>query len=244
MRIAMWSGPRNLSTAMMYAFAARSDCAVIDEPFYAAYLHNSGEIHPMQEEILAAQPVEYKDVVAQCLGDYPHGKAVFYQKQMTHHMLPDTPMEWLADLTNVFLIRHPARVVASYQRKRENPKLEDIGFIQQVRIFEQVKAMGLTPVVVDSDDILQNPGGMLAQLCKAIGLEYEADMLHWQPGGNAADGVWAPHWYESVWSSSGLQARTPDPLPVLSDGLEELVGQAMPSYVTMANVKITEIYSS
>ncbi len=241
MRIAMWSGPRNLSTAMMYAFAARSDCAVIDEPFYAAYLHNSGEIHPMQEEILAAQPVEYSDVVAQCLGDYPQGKAVFYQKQMTHHMLPDTSMEWLADLTNVFLIRHPARVVASYQRKRENPKLEDIGFIQQVRIFEQVKAMGLTPVVIDSDDILQDPSGMLAQLCEAIGLEYEAGMLHWQPGGNPADGVWAPHWYESVWSSNGLHSRPPDPLPVLSDELEKLVGQAMPSYVRMANLKITKL---
>lgn len=241
MRIAMWSGPRNLSTAMMYAFAARSDCAVVDEPFYAAYLHNSGEIHPMQAEILASQPNDYASVIEQCLGPHPTDMPLFYQKQMTHHILPDTPLDWLVNLTNVFLIRHPARVVASYQRKRENPRLEDIGFAQQVRIFEQVVAMGLTPVVIDSDDILLDPSGMLMGLCKAIGIDYQPGMVRWAPGGNPADGVWAPHWYESVWQSDGLHARTPDPLPVLSDELEKLVGQAMPSYVRMANLKITKI---
>ncbi|MEW9797071.1 HAD family hydrolase [Alteromonas sp. CYL-A6] len=234
MRIAMWSGPRNLSTAMMYAFAARRDCAVVDEPFYAAFLQHSGEIHPMQDAILASQPTDYDEVIAQCLGPIPDNKPLFYQKQMTHHMLPDTPLDWLDSLTNVFLLRHPARVIASYQQKRENPTLNDIGFVQQARLFDKVVERGHQPVVVDSDDILANPEEMLRALCKAIGIVFDPAMLRWSPGGNPADGVWASHWYASVWQSDGLHATPRKPLPVLSGELTAVCDKAMPYYEKLA----------
>lgn len=239
MRIAMWSGPRNLSTAMMYAFAARSDCAVIDEPFYAAYLRATGLQHPMQQAIIAAQPSQPKKVIAQCLGEYPENKPLFYQKHMTHHMVESFPLDWLGELTNVFLIRHPARVVASYQQKRESPTLSDIGFARQLDLFNTVKSLtGNTPVVIDSDDILENPTKALATLCEVIGIEYQSQMLSWPQGGNAADGVWAPHWYASVWESTGLTASPSKPLPELEGELGKLVQDAMPYYELMAKNKL------
>ncbi|GEA12561.1 HAD family hydrolase [Alteromonas sp. KUL49] len=239
MRIAMWSGPRNLSTAMMYAFAARTDCAVVDEPFYAAYLTATGLEHPMQEEILNAQPSEASTVIQQCLGDTPNGKSLFYQKQMTHHMVETFPLDWLSSLTNVFLIRHPARVVASYQQKRENPTLKDIGFVRQWELLHYVKnTLGKTPIVIDSDDVLEKPAAKLEALCEAIGIAYQPDMLHWPSGGNKDDGVWAPHWYGSVWKSTGLEATPKKPLPSLPSDLEAVVNQAMPYYEEMAALKL------
>ncbi|BFT29948.1 branched chain amino acid aminotransferase [Alteromonas sp. D210916BOD_24] len=239
MRIAMWSGPRNLSTAMMYAFAARSDCAVIDEPFYAAYLTATGLQHPMQQAIIEAQPSQPEKVIAQCLGEYPDNKPLFYQKHMTHHMVESFPLDWLDELTNVFLIRHPARVVASYQQKRESPTLSDIGFARQLALFNTVKSLtGNTPVVIDSDDILKNPAKALAALCDAIGIEYQSQMLSWPKGGNAADGVWASHWYASVWESTGLTTTPAKPLPQLNGELGKLVQDALPYYELMAKNKL------
>ena len=240
MRIAMWSGPRNLSTAMMYAFAARSDCVVVDEPFYASYLSATGHVHPMQQDILDSQPCIAQNVVKQCLGTIPNNKPLFYLKQMTHHMVKGFPKDWLSSLTNVFLIRHPARVVASYQRKRETPTLEDIGFVQQCELFEYARALtGTTPTVVDSDDILANPEGVISALCKRIGIVYQPQMLSWPAGGNEADGVWAPHWYESVWKSTGLKASPQKPVPELKNGLDEIVQQAMPFYEKMVKFKLS-----
>ena len=149
MRIAMWSGPRNLSTAMMYAFGNRGDSAIVDEPFYAAYLARTGLNHPMQEEILASQSQEPETIARALLGPVPGAKPVFYQKHMTQHMIPGVPRDWMREVSNVFLIRHPARVIASYAAKRESPTLEDIGFRQQAELFDLVRSWGLTPVVVD-----------------------------------------------------------------------------------------------
>lgn len=239
MRIAMWSGPRNLSTAMMYAFASRSDCSVIDEPFYAAYLTATNDVHPMQQAILDAQPTHASDVVNQCLGPIPNDSEHFYQKQMTHHMVDGFPLKWLAELTNVFLIRHPARVVASYQQKRENPTLADIGFERQLDIFNFVThQLGQTPIVIDSDDILANPGKALAALCEAIGITYQPQMLTWPTGGNKADGVWAPHWYASVWKSTGLKACDKNPLPQLDDSLKKISDSALPYYEEMSRYRL------
>ncbi len=204
MRIAMWSGPRNLSTAMMYSFGARSDCAVWDEPFYAAYLAASGLDHPMRAEILAAGETDPANVAAQCVGAIPENKPVFYQKHMTQHMQPHFPLSWIEDMTNVFLIRDPARVVASYHAKRENPTLEDIGFKQQADIFDLLVAKGQFPLIIDSEDILANPEAALRILCAKIGLAFDPKMLNWPKGGHKEDGVWAEHWYGSVWKSTGF----------------------------------------
>ena len=230
MKIAMWSGPRNLSTAMMYSFAARGDCAVVDEPFYAAYLAKTGITHPMNAEILASQPNDPAQVAAALTGPNPAEKPHFYQKHMTHHMLPGMDLGWMAQCENVFLIRHPARVIASYARKREGPSLSDIGFPQQAALFErEVQRLGRAPIVIDSFDIRANPGAMLARLCTALGLPYTDKMLHWPLGGHDDDGAWAAHWYGAVHRSTGFEAAE-GPLPALPTQYDALLEAALPLY--------------
>lgn len=234
-RIAMWSGPRNLSTTMMRSFGARADTACVDEPFYAAYLTVTGLVHPMQDEILAAQPCDGA-VVARQLTQEPvaGGKPVFYQKHMTHHMAPDLPRHWMHKVTNAFLIRDPARVLASYARKMETVSLEAIGIPQQAELFDRVcQIRGEAPPVVDSDDILADPAGMLRALCAALGVGYTDAMLSWDTGPKPEDGVWAPHWYDAVWQSTGFGApRTED--PVLRDELRKLADEARESHEAIA----------
>jgi len=237
MRIAMWSGPRNLSTAMMYAFAQRADCAVLDEPFYAAYLARTGLDHPMRERIIAAGEVDPDRVIAACLGSVPAEKPHFYQKHMTQHMLPGLPRDWLAEVTNVFLIRHPARVIASYAAKRETLTLDDIGFRQQLELYEHAVSLGQTPVVIDSADIRDDPRAALTRLCAALGIGFDAAMLHWPSGGNRSDGVWAAHWYGAVHRSTGF-ADPEAPLPVLDKSGSDILALAMPIYEQLAERKI------
>jgi len=229
MRIAMWSGPRNLSTAMMYAFSRHPDCAVWDEPFYAAYLTMTGLDHPMRKEIIAAGDVDAGEVIKACLGPIPSGKRCFYQKHMTQHMLPGVDRDWMAEVTNVFLIRHPARVIASYAAKRENPTLDDIGFRQQFELFEHAGALGQSPVVIDSADIRKSPETMLKRLCNAIGLAFSPEMLNWPQGGIPQDGAWAPHWYGSVWKSTTF-AGAEGPLPEVPTALRPVLDAALPYY--------------
>lgn len=239
MRIAMWSGPRNLSTAMMYAFASRQDCVVMDEPFYAAYLKASEEVHPMQDEILASQHTNPEHVVQECMRPLPEGKRLSYQKHMAHHFLPDFPLDFTDKLNNVFLIRHPARVIASYHEKRALPNLQDIGVEQQVAIFErQYLRSGKVPVVIDSDDLLTDPALGLEVLCDAIGIPFDCAMLSWKPGGNPADGVWAKHWYNAVWQSSGLTKTKRKPVPQLPASLQGVLAQSLPFYDLLAGHKL------
>jgi hypothetical protein len=238
MRIAMWSGPRNLSTAMMYAFAARGDCAVVDEPFYAAYLHATGIDHPMRAEVIASQSTDPAAVAAACLGPIPQSQSLFYQKHMTLHMIPEFDRGFLTGLTNVFLIRHPARVVASYAKKREGPCLQDIGFTQQYDIFNQVAdQLGHAPLVIDSADIRADPAGALTRLCAALSIPYTDRMLHWPLGGNQADGVWAPHWYGAVHRSTGFEAAE-GPLPDLPPAYAALAESALPFYDHLARYRL------
>lgn len=230
MKIAMWSGPRNLSTAMMYAFAARGDCAVVDEPFYAAYLAATGLNHPMRNAVIAAQSTDPVQVAAACLGPAPQGQSLFYQKHMTLHMIPAFDRGFLRSLTNVFLIRHPARVVASYAKKREDPSLMDIGFVQQAELFDQIaQQTGTAPIVIDSATIRANPALALANLCAALGISYTDRMLHWPVGPKRYDGVWAAHWYGAVHRSGGFEDPE-GPLPELTGAAQMLVEAAMPYY--------------
>ncbi len=237
MRIAMWSGPRNLSTAMMYAFGARKDFAVVDEPFYAAYLAQTGLMHPMRDAILASQPQDPKQVIDGLLGPIPDGKPHYYQKHMTQHIVPGVPRDWVNDLVNVFLIRHPARVVASFAAKYENPSLEDIGFVQQAELYDQLTAGGKSPIVIDSADILRDPEGMLRRLCRALDLPWDAGMLHWPEGGHPSDGIWARHWYGTVHRSTGF-AGAEAALPSVTGPLAALVGAALPAYRQLEAGKI------
>ncbi len=224
MKIAMWSGPRNLSTAMLYSFGNRSDFSVWDEPFYAAYLKASGISHPLRDEVLLAHQGDAEKVASDIAGPVPGGRAHWYMKHMPFHMLESFPLEWAEDCVNVHLIRHPARVVASYVAKRENPTLQDIGFAEQVRIFDRFPGP-----VLDSDDIRVNPEGMLRKLCDSIQLEFSPAMLSWPAGPKPFDGAWAPHWYGAVHRSTGF-AGAEGPLPELSGASADLVEMALPSY--------------
>lgn len=238
MNIAMWSGPRNLSTAMMYSFAARGDCAAWDEPFYAAYLKMTGIDHPMRDEIIAAHENDPDTVASMCRGAAPGGKAHFYQKHMTLHMIPGIDRSFMRACQNVFLIRHPARVVASYAKKREGPTLADIGFVQQAELFDEVSDwLGHVPLVIDSADIRNNPRAALSGLCLALGLPFTEAMLGWPAGPKSYDGVWAPHWYNAVHRSTGFE----DPegaLPDLPPEYERLADQALPYYERLAALRL------
>ena len=230
MRIAMWSGPRNLSTALMYAFAARGDCAVWDEPFYAAYLQATGIQHPMREEVIAAGETDPVKVAAICAGEAPDGLNLFYQKHMTLHMIPGFPRDFMHACENVFLIRHPGRVVASYAKKREGTTLEDIGFVRQAELFDEVADwLGRAPLVVDSADIRAEPRERLEKLCSALGVAFTENMLSWPSGGHPDDGVWASHWYGAVHRSTGF-AEPEGALPELSGEYARLVDSALPYY--------------
>lgn len=238
MKIAMWSGPRNLSTAIMYAFAARGDCAVWDEPFYAAYLARTGIDHPMRDAIIATDDTDPTRIAATCTGPTPDGKALHYQKHMTLHMIPEFDRGFMRALTNVFLIRHPARVVASYSQKREAPTLADIGFVQQAELFDQVAGWtGRPPLVIDSADIRANPRESLTKLCTALGIPFTENMLHWPAGPKPYDGVWAPHWYNAVHASTGF-GDPEGPLPTLPAEYAPLVEQALPHYQRLAAHKL------
>jgi hypothetical protein len=245
-RIAMWSGPRNLSTAMMRAFENRPDCAVVDEPFYAAYLAATGLEHPMREAVLASQPTDWRAVAAGLLGAVPGGRAVFYQKHMTHHMLPGFGRDWMLACRNAFLIRDPAAVLRSYVARRESVTLEDIGLPQQVTLFDAAcDRLGVAPPVLDAADVRENPEGALRALCVALGISFLPQMLRWPPGPRGTDGVWAPAWYEDVYRSTAFAppgeatAHVPVALaPILEPALAPILEPAQACYRRLAEFRL------
>jgi sulfotransferase family protein len=209
-RVAMWSGPRNISTAMMRAWGNRADTFVVDEPFYAYYLGATGKEHPGADEVIASGETDWRRVIAQLTGPVPKGKRIFFQKQMAHHLLPEVDREWLSAVTNCFLIRDPREVIASYIKKREDPALPDLGFMQQAEIFDLVRTRtNSTPPILDARDVLENPERMLRLLCDAVGVEFSESMLSWPPGLRETDGVWARHWYGEVAKTTSFQRYHP-----------------------------------
>jgi len=224
----MWSGPRNISTAMMRSFGARADTVVVDEPLYAHFLDRTRLDHPGRDEVLRSQPTSWRAVVAGLDAGPPPGMAVQYEKHMTHHLLADVGRDWLAARRNAYLVRDPAAVVASYARVREEPTLADLGYAQQVEIF---RACG--GPVVDAADVLRDPAGTLTALCEALGIGFDEAMLRWEPGRRTTDGVWAAHWYASVERSTGFAPYAPTAREV-PDRLRGLVEAAQPYYDELA----------
>jgi hypothetical protein len=212
LRIAMWSGPRNISTALMRSFGSRPDTAVSDEPLYAHYLGVTGVQHPGRDEIIAAQENDWRKVTETLIGPAPGGRAIWYQKHMAHHLLPVMGREWLDRLTHAFLIREPDEMLASLLRTYPKAGLADTGLLQQWEIFERVAGhLGRAPPVVLSSDVLRNPRTMLTKLCEALGVAFLPAMLSWAPGRRDTDGVWAPHWYAAVEASTGFEPWRPRP---------------------------------
>jgi Sulfotransferase domain len=209
-RLAMWSGPRNISTAMMRAWGNRPDTFVADEPFYAFYLQATGKKHPRADEVIATGEIDWRKVLPQLTGPIPNGKRIFFQKQMTHHLLPDVDREWLGAVVNCFLIRDPREVIASYVKKRRDPALEDLGFVQQAEIFDFVREhTNAIPPIVDAKDVLENPERTLRLLCDAVGVEFSESMLSWPPGLRDTDGIWAKYWYGEVARSTAFEPYRP-----------------------------------
>ncbi len=194
----------------MRAWGNRPDTFVIDEPFYAYYLKATGKKHPGADEVITTGETDWRRVIAQLTGPIPSGKRFFFQKQMAHHLLAEVDREWLGEVTNCFLIRDPREVIASYIKKRENPMLPDLGFMQQAETFDLVRAhTNSVPPIVDAKDVLENPERMLRLLCEAVGVEFSESMLSWPPGLRETDGIWAKHWYGEVAKTTSFQPYRP-----------------------------------
>ena len=207
LRIAAWSGPRNISTAMMRSWENRKDTCVVDEPLYAHYLRETGLDHPGRDEVLEHHDANWEAVVEQLIG--PCENSVFYQKHMTHHLLPNISRDWLCDVEHLFLIREPREMLTSLMKQIPHPTLEDTGLPQQVELLGELKAIGKIPLVLDSKDILQYPESMLSITCVKLGVDFDESMLNWPSGPRKSDGVWAPHWYASVEASTSFAKWKP-----------------------------------
>lgn len=222
-RVAMWSGPRNLSTAMMRSWENRRDTEVLDEPLYAAYLASTGLEHPGRDEIIAAGPRDFDDAIASCLRA-PDDAAISYQKHMAHHLLPQVDRSWLGELRNCLLLRDPRRVLASYAKVREEISLDDIGIPQQVELAEHCE------LVIDAADFLSDPRGYQREICRRLGVSFDEAMMRWPAGPRTTDGVWAPHWYASVEASTEFGTPPTGEPPEFDGSLADVAAEAIEIY--------------
>lgn len=237
-RIAMWSGPRNISTAMMRSFGARQDCAVSDEPFYGAYLKTSGIPQPMAVDVIASMDCDWSAVAADMRASAPGGKVIWYQKHMPHHMIEATSIADFPDHQHAFLIRDPASVVASYAAKRVEVTLDDLGYARQLDYAEQVSQMSGAPAtILDSADILHNPEAHLKALCTALNISWDPAMLNWETGIRESDGIWASHWYGRVIETTTF-APPSTSTPKLTSAQQKVVDGCQPYYDKLSEMKL------
>jgi hypothetical protein len=233
----MWSGPRTVSTAMMRAWENRPDTVVVDEPLYAYYLAATGLDHPGRNEVIASQRTSWQEVLRGLARDpLPPGVTIEYAKHMTHHVLPSIDLAAFAPFRHAFLIREPRSLLTSYARVRASPTLDDLGLRRQTWLFEKFGGP-----VVDSGDLLAAPEATLRALCGALDVPFSTAMLSWPPGPRDSDGVWAPHWYESVWRSTGFTPPPPagpSAPPPLDPALEALLARCLPYYEKLRKNKI------
>lgn len=236
LRLAVWSGPRSISTALMRSWENRPDTVVVDEPLYAHYLAATGLDHPGRDEVVRTGETDWRRVVGTLLDPVPPGVRVFFQKHMAHHLLPGIERGWIHDLTNVLLIRDPREVVASYLKGRAIVTADDIGLPQQVRLYDELRAAGAAPLVIDSADLLRSPERYLRALCAHLGLPFTERMLSWPPGPRDTDGVWAPYWYDAVWRSTGFAEHRPRH-PQLDGAAAAVVDDCLPLYHRLHDVR-------
>lgn len=236
--IAMWSGPRNLSTAMMYSFGNRPDTFASDEPFYAHYLANTSTDHAMAEEVIRAGEPDWRVVAQHLRGPAPDRAPLWYQKHMCHHMLPHMAFDWTQGMKHCLLIRHPREVLLSLAQKTDAVDAHATGLPQQVHIAAAVQQQtGQAPLVVDARDILENPRGMLTVLCDRLGIAFDEAMLRWPKGPKPFDGVWAPHWYDGVWASEGFGTWRPR-TGTLSPAAQQALDAVLPLYAQLAETRL------
>ncbi len=232
-RIAMWSGPRNISTAMMRSFGSRPDAFVTDEPLYAHYLQTTRRDHPGAREVLAHQETDWRSVVEHLTGPVPGGAAVWYQKHMAHHLVGDIELDWIDGLTNCLLVREPRAMLASLARVLGEVTVEETGLPQQVMLYERLAERGAPPPVIVSSDVLKDPRGMLSALCGRVGIAFDDAMLSWEAGLRETDGVWAKHWYASVAESTGFAPWAEQRRVEAPGGLEDVLGECEALYAQL-----------
>lgn len=238
-RIAMWSGPRNISTAMMRSFGGRSDCAVSDEPFYGAFLKTTGQRQPMADEVIASMDCDWQSVANNMRGPVPGGQPLWYQKHMPHHMVADVSIADFPDHRHAFLIRDPANVVASYTAKRVEVAAEDLGYERQLEYVDRAAQMtGNAPIVLDSADILRAPKDHLEALCAALDIPWDAGMLKWEAGPRDSDGIWATHWYGRVLETTGF-GGSESAAPQLDAAAQHVADACRPFYESLSRYKIS-----
>ena len=236
-RIAMWSGPRNISTAMMRSWGNRADTVVCDEPLYAHYLKVTGKDHPGAQEVVEHHETDWPKVIDWLTGPIPREKSVFYQKHMAHHLLPQIDRAWLDDVTNCFLIRDPREMLTSLIKNVPNPTIDDTGLPQQLEIFELVSKQGKTPPVLDARDVLEHPREILTRLCEVVGVQFTDSMLRWPAGPRDTDGIWAKHWYGAVEKSTGFKPYVPKPDHVPKH-LQTLYDECMTFYQRLYTIRL------
>jgi hypothetical protein len=230
----MWSGPRNISTAMLRAWGNRPDTWVVDEPLYAHYLTQVSVGHPGVDEVIAHHETDWQKVVAGITGPVPEGRAIYYQKHMAHHWLPHLQGDWLLRLSNAFLIRHPAEMLPSLTARMGLPQLADTGLPQQVALLRFIRERtGTTPPVLDSEDILRDPRKALSRFCAVVGVPFLEQMLHWPAGRRATDGVWGKYWYDAVEKSTGFEPYRARERTVAAE-LQPVLAECLPYYEELA----------
>jgi hypothetical protein len=233
-RLACWSGPRNISTATMRAWENRSDTEVVDEPLYAWYLAHTGLDHPGRDQVIAAGETDWRRVVSSLTDPWPDGPVLQYQKHMAQHLVADLPRDWIGSLRNVLLIRDPAEVVSSYLRSRATVAPDDIGILQQLELLVQ---LGDDVPVIDSADFLRDPETYLRWLCAYAGVDFVASMLTWPAGPRDSDGVWAPYWYDAVQRSTGFEPYRRRRVELTPEG-EQVVAATRPAYERLYDARL------
>lgn len=236
-RVSLWSGPRNISTTLMYSFAQRKDTQVFDEPLYGYYLKNSEakNYHPGSEEVLKTMETNGNKVVEMMLRNAE--KPVLFFKNMTHHLLPELNRGFLKDLVNIILTRDPVAMLPSYAEVVTAPTLEDVGYKMQVELLEQLQVADIPVVVLDSKAVLLDPESQLKKLCQAIDIPFDKAMLHWAPGARPEDGSWAKYWYGNIHKSIGFIPYQPKTNP-FPEKLKPLLEECLPYYEKLVSFSI------
>ena len=236
MIVACWSGPRNISTALMRSWSSRSDTFVTDEPFYAYYLSETKLKHPMHMEIINKYSTDYIKIVNYLNSKTPDGKKIWYQKHMAHHILNLNDIEWITNFENCILLRHPKEVISSYSNKNKLNSFEELGYRQQYEIIKLLKKKNKSFIIIDSSELLQNPAKVLDVWCKKINIKYEQSMLNWEKGNHINDGIWWKSWYDNVIKTTGFQKYKKKDINIESE-YDSIYNESMKYYTYLKELK-------
>tara|TARA_B100000963_G_scaffold151718_1_gene132184 strand:+ start:3519 stop:4235 length:717 start_codon:yes stop_codon:yes gene_type:complete len=230
MKIACWSGPRNISTAIMRSWSSRKDTFVSDEPLYAPYLNHNKLKHPMAGEIINHYPNTYKQAINMLLKKNPKNKKIWYQKHMAHHIVSFENIDWIKDFENCFLIRHPKKVISSYTKKNDLTHIDELGYLQQLKLIKYLKRSGCNFFVIDSDSLIDNPRQILKKWCQFIGIDFDEKMLRWEKKIYSTDGIWAKHWYDSVLKTEGFNNQVIEKEYRVNDKYKKILKKSLKIY--------------